>query len=139
MSSSDDDSDAPEHVSLSASKRQAIGRKKDVAKELAQVKLKRKEHNRERDRQLKQQSSKQRSRLVLDEESAAEGDEETADPRLLPDHLFAAAFNQPSPAPEPCLPEDVPHKTQQRKRKHTDLTPKDRIIGEASPSPLKRA
>ena len=135
MSSSDYDSDAPEHVSLSASKRQAIGRKKDVAKELAQVKLKRKEHNRERDRQLKEQSSKQRSRPVVDEESAAE--EERGDPRLLPDHLFAAAFNQPSPAPDPRLPEDVPHKTQQRKRKHADLTPKDRIIGQALPSPLK--
>jgi hypothetical protein len=35
--SSEDDSDVPEQVSLSTSKQQAIGRKKDVAKELAQA------------------------------------------------------------------------------------------------------
>ena len=128
--SSEDDSDVPEQVSLSNSKRQAIGRKKDVAKELAQVKLRRKEHNRERDRQLKEQSSKHRTELIPDEEDSSSGeDEEPKDPRLLPDRLFAAAFNQPSQALGQSVPKDTPPKYQQKKRKRTDLTPKDRIVG----------
>jgi len=137
MSTSEDDSDVPEQVSLSTSKQQVIGRKKDVAKELAQVGSKRKEHNRERDRQLKQQSSKQRTDLIPDEESSSEEDEVAKDPRLLPDHLFAAAFNQPSPEPGPSVPKDAPRKIQQKVRKRAYLTPKDRIIGQAFPSPSK--
>jgi len=130
MSSSEDDSDVPEQVPLSTSKRQVIGRKKNVAKELAQAKLKRKEHNRERDRQLKEQSSKQRTELITGEQDSSSGDdEEPGDPRLLPDHLFAAAFNQPSPAPGPSVPKDAPPKNQLKKWKRTGLTPKDRIIG----------
>ena len=136
MSTSGDDSDVPEQVPLSTSKRQVIGRRKDVAKELAQAGSKRKEHNRERDRQLKQQSSKQRADPIPDENSSAE-DEVVKDPRLLPDHLFAVAFNQPSPAPGPSVPEDAPHKPQQKVRKRAYLTPKDRIIGQAFPSPSK--
>lgn len=129
--SSENDSDVPEHISLSASKRQVIGRKKDVARELAQAKLKRKQHNRERDRQLKGQSSKPQAAPVADPEveSSAEEGEGTKDPRLLPDHLFVAAFNQPSPAPGPSVPKDTPKKTERRNRKRTDLTPKDRIVG----------
>ena len=137
MSASEDDSDVPEQVSLSTSKRQVIGRRKGVTKELAQAGSKRKEHNRERDRQLKQQSSKQRTELVLDEESSSGEDEEPKDPRLLPDHLFAAAFSQPSPAPGPSVPKDAPQKTQQKVRKRAHLTPKDRIIGQAFPSPSR--
>jgi len=136
MSTSEDDSDVPEQVPLSTSKRQVIGRRKDVAKELAQAGSKRKDHNRERDRQLKQQSSKQRTDLIPDEENSSGEDE---DPRLLPDHLFAAAFNQPSPAPGPSAPKDAPRKTRQKVRKRAHLTPKDRIIGQASPSPAKIA
>lgn len=133
MSSSENDSDAPEHVSLSASKRQAIDRRKDVAKELAQSKSKQKEHNRERDRKLKEQSSKQRSALITDsepeDERSAEEDEEAKDPHLLPDHLFAAAFNQSSSLSGPSVPKHASPKTRQRKRKRTDLSPKDRIVG----------
>lgn len=133
MSSSENDSDAPEHVSLSASKRQAIERRKDVAEGLAQAKSKRKEHNRERDRQLKEQSSKQRAALIADSESederSTEEGEEAKDPRLLPDHLFAAAFNQSSSISGPSVPKHAPPKTRQRKRKRTDLSPKDRIVG----------
>lgn len=127
------DSDVPEQVSLSTSKQQVIGRKKGVAKEVAQAKLKRKEHNRERDRQLKEQSSKQTTELISDseEESSSGEDEEPDDPRILPDHLFAAAFNQPPLAPAQSVPEDAPPKAQQRKRRRTDLTPKDKIIGRA--------
>lgn len=129
--SSENDSDAPEHVSLSTSKLQVIERKKDVARELAQVKSKRKQHNRERDRQLKGQSSKQRAKPVAEseEESSAEEDEEEKDQRLLPDHLFAAAFNQPLPAPGPSAPKDAPPKTRQKRRKQVHLTPKDRLVG----------
>ena len=131
MPSSEDDSDVPEQVSLSASKQQVIGRTKSVAKELAQAKLRRKEHNRERDRQLKEQSSKQRTELISDEEESSSGeDEEPNGSRLLPDHLFAAAFSQPSPAP-PSAPDKAPSETRQKKRRHPDLTPKDRIIGQA--------
>jgi hypothetical protein len=136
MSPSEDDSDGPEQVSLSTSRRQIIGRKKDVAKELAQAKSKQKEHNRERDRQLKEQSLKQRTELITDEEETSSGEEEEPeDPRLLPDHLFAAAFGQPSPAPAPSVLKDASLKTQQKKRKRADLTLKDRIIGQASPPP----
>lgn len=132
MSSSEDDSDVPEQVSLSTSKQQAIGRKKGVAKELAQAKLKRREYNRERDRQLKEQSSKPRTELAPDEEESSSGeDKEPNDPRLLPDHLFATAFNQSSPAPAPSVRKDAPPKTQQKKRKRTDLTPKDATTGRA--------
>ncbi|KAF9647630.1 hypothetical protein BDM02DRAFT_2530383 [Thelephora ganbajun] len=132
--SSEDDSDIPEQVSLSTSKRQVIGRKKDVARELAQAKSKRKEHNRERDRQLKERSLKQNTELILDEEESSSGEGETPkDPRLLPDHLFAAAFSQPFPAPAPSAHKDAHTKTQQKKRKRTDLTPKDRIIGQEVP------
>lgn len=132
MSSSEADSDVPEQVSLSTSKQQAIGRKKGVAKDLARAKLKRKEHNRERDRQLKEQSSKHIAELISDsEEESSSGEDETPpnDPRILPDHLFAAAFNQPPLAPAQSVPEDAPPKAQQRKRRRTDLTPKDKIIG----------
>lgn len=131
MSSSEDDSDVPEQVSLSTSKKQAVGRKKDVAGELAKAKLKRKELNRERDRQLKERSLGQRAELISDEEENSSGeDEEPSDPRLLPDHLFAAAFKQPSPAPvQPVPGKDAPPKTQKRRRTH--LTPKDKIIGRA--------
>ena len=132
MSSSSEDSDIPEQVSLSTSKRQVIGRKKGVAKELAQAKLKRKEHNRERDRQLKEQSSKLGAELIPDEEESSSGeDEEPNDPRTLPDHLFAAAFNKPSLAPVQSVPKDAPPKAQQKKRKRADLTPKDKMIGRA--------
>ena len=130
--SSEDDSDVPEQISLSTSKRQAVGRRKDVAKELSQAKLKQKEHNRERDRQLKQQSSKQRTELTPDNRDA-----EPKDPRRLPDHLFATAFNQPSPAPEPSVPKGVPLKTLQKERKRSDLTPRDQIVGQAFSSPSK--
>ena len=133
MSTSEDDSDVPEQVSLSTSKRQVIGRRRDVAKELAQAGSKRKEHNRERDRQLKQQSSNQRTDLIPDEESPPGEDEVAKDPRLLPDHLFVAAFSQPSPAPGPSVPKDAPRKTQRKVRKRASLTPKDRIIGQAFP------
>lgn len=131
MSSSQEDSDVPEQVSLTASKRQAIGRKKDIAKELVQAKLKRKERNREKDRQLKERSSKQTGGLVPDEEESPSGEDgEPNDPRLLPDHLFAAAFNQPLPAPVPYVPKSTPlPNTRHKKRKHDDLTPKDRIMG----------
>ena len=124
--SSENDSDVPEQVSLSASKLQVIGRKKDVARELAQAKSKRKRLNRERDRQLKEQSSKQMAELIADSEEESSEDEEAGDPRLLPDHLFVAAFNQQS---GPSIPKDAPPKTQQRKRKRTDPKPKDRIVG----------
>jgi len=137
MSTSEDDSDVPEQVSLSSSKRQVIGKRKDVAKVLAQAESKRKEHNRERDRQLKQQSSKPRTNLIPDEENSSGEGEVAKDPRLLPDHLFAAAFNQPSPTPGPSVPKDAPHKTQQKVRKRAYLTPRDRIIGQAFPSPSK--
>jgi len=138
MSSSEDDSDVPEQVSLSTSKRQVIGRKRDVAKELAQAKSKQKEYNRERDRQLKDQSSKQRTQVIPDEEESPSAEvEEPKDPRLLPDRLFAAAFNQPSPSPGPSVPEDAPRKAGQKQRKRTDLTPKDRIIGQAFRPPQK--
>jgi len=141
MSSSEADSDVPEQVSLSTSKQQAIGRKKGVAKELAREKLKRKEHNRERDRQLKEQSSKHIAELISgsEEESSSGEDETPNDPRILPDHLFAAAFNQPSTslAPAQSVPEDAPPKAQQRKRRRTDLTPKDKIIGRAFSSHSK--
>jgi hypothetical protein len=133
MSSSENDSDIPEHVPLSASKRQVIGRKKDVAKELAQAKMRRKEHNQERDRRLKEQASKQQVALIADSESegerSTEENAEAKDPRLLPDHLFAAAFNQPPPVPGPSVLEDVPPKVQQGKRKRTDLASRDRAIG----------
>ena len=129
MSSSEDDSEVPEQVSLSTSKQQVIGRTKDVAKELAQVVSKRKERNREKDRQLKQRSSKQGTEPTRDVKSSPGEDEQSRDPRLLPDHLFTAAFNQPSSAPGPSVPSDTPQKTQQRKRKRTYLTPKDQIIG----------
>ena len=130
--SSSEDSDVPEQVSLSTSKQQAIGRKKGVAKELSQAKLKRKEHNRERDRQLKEQSSKQRAELIPDEEESSSGeDEEPNDPRILPDHLFAAAFNQTSLIPAQSVLKDAPPTAQQKKRKRTDLTPKDKMIGRA--------
>lgn len=130
MTSSQEDSDVPEQVSLSTSKRQVIGRKKDVANELAQEKSKRKERNRERDRQLKERSSKQRAEPIPDEEgSSSGGDEEPSDPRFLPDHLFAAALSQPFPAPVPCVPEGAASNAQQKKRKRSDLTPKDRIVG----------
>ena len=140
MSSSEDDSDVPEQLSLSASKRQAIGRKTNVAKELAQAKSKRKERNRERDRQLKQRTSKQRTEVLLDEEESSAGEDEgqqPKDPRLLPDHLFSAAFNKPFPAPGPSVPRDAPINTQQRERKRIHLTPKDRIVGQAFSSPLE--
>lgn len=129
MSSSGDDSDVPEQVSLSISKLQVIGRKNDVAKELAQAKSKRKDRNREKDRQLKQRSSKQETELILDDE-----DGELKDPRLLPDHLFAVAFNQPPSASGPSAPRDAPPRARQRERKRSDLTPKDRIIGQVPPS-----
>jgi len=137
MSASEDDSDVPEQVSLSTSKRQVIGRNKDVAKELAQAESKRKEHNRERDRQLKQRSSKQSTELISDEGSSSGEDAEPKDPRLLPDHLFTAAFNQPSPTPGPSVPKDASLKTQQKVRKRAYLTPKDRIIGQVSPPPSR--
>lgn len=131
MSSGENDSDIPEHISLSTSKRQVIGRKKDVARELAQAKSKRRQHNRDRDRQLKERSSKQRAAPLPDpeEESSAEEDEEAKDPRLLPDHLFVAAFNRPPPTPETCAPKGAPPKTQQKRRKRTDTTQKDQTIG----------
>ena len=132
MSSSEDDSDVPEQVSLSTSKKQVVGRKNDVAKELAKAKLKRKELNQERDRQLKEQSSKQRAESILDEESSSGEDGEINDPRLLPDHLFAAAFKQPSPAPVRPVPKDALPKIQ-KKRKRTHLTPKDKMIGRVPP------
>jgi hypothetical protein len=134
MSSSEGDSDVPEQVSLSASKKQVVGRKKDVAGELAKAKLKRKELNRERDRQLKERSSGQTAELIPDEGSSSGEDEEPNDPRLLPDHLFAAAFKQPSPAPVRPVPKDAPPKIQ-KKRKRIHLTPKDKMIGRASSSP----
>jgi len=139
MSSSQEDSDVPEQVSLSTSKRQVIGRKKDVANELAQAKSKRKERNRERDRQLKEQSSKPKAEPILDEEESSGGDEEPNDPRFLPDHLFAAAFSQSLSAPVPCVPKGTPPNTQQKKRKRTGLTPKDRIVGCVFPHHLKSA
>ena len=133
MSSSENDSDIPEHVPLSDSKRQVIGRKKDVAKELAQAKLRRKEHNRERDHRLKEQALKQQAALIADsepeEERSTEEDAEAKVPRLLPDHIFAAAFNQPPPVPGPPVLEDAPPKTQQGKRKRTDPAQRDRVIG----------
>lgn len=141
MMSPENDSDVPEHVSLSTSKRQVIGRQKDVAKELSQAKLKQKQHNRERDRQLKEQSLKKWAPPVADsgEESSAKEDEEAKDPRLLPDHLFVAAFNQPPPAPKTSVPKDATPKTQKRRRKRTDLTPKDQIVGSVFLSPPKGA
>lgn len=133
MSSSEDDSDVPEQVSLSASKKRAVGRKKDVANELAKAKLKRKELNQERDRQLKERSSKQKAEPIIDEEENSSGeDEELNDPRLLPDHLFAAAFKQPSPVPVRPAPKDA-HPKIQKKRKRAHLTPKDKMIGRVSP------
>ena len=134
MSSSGDDLDVPEQVSLSTSKRQVIGRKKDVAKELAQAKSKQKEHNRERDRQLKQQTPKQNTDLIPDD---IDEDGEPKDPRLLPDHLFAAAFNRPSTPPTsgPSVSTGAPLKTRHKERKRSDLIPKDRVIGQAFPSP----
>lgn len=131
MSSSEDDSDVPEQVSLSASKQQVIGRTKGIAKELAQVKLKQKARNRERDRQLKEQSLKQRAELIPDEEGSRGEDEESDDPRLLSDHLFAAAFNQPPQAPVQSVSKDAPPKAQQKKRKRADPTAKDKILGRA--------
>ena len=149
MSSSenDSDSDVPEHVPLSTSKKQVIGRRKNVEKELALEKSKRKERNRARDRQLKERSlTNQQWGLTSDADSQAEPGEEslakeegrTNDSRFLPDHLFAAAFNRPSPTAGPR--DAVPTKTQERKRKRADLTPKDKMIGRASiPPPVKSA
>ena len=134
MPSSEDDSDVPEQVSLSTSKKQVVGRKKDIAGELAKAKLKRKELNRERDRQLKERSLGQSTELISDEEDPSGEDEEPNDPRLLPDHLFTAAFNQQSPAPARPVPKDAAPKIQ-KKRKRVHLTPKDKIIGRA-PLPL---
>lgn len=137
--SSENDSDVPEHISLSTSKRQVIRRQKDVARDITQTKLKRKQHNRERDRQLKEQSSRQRAEPLANpvEEDSAEENEEAKDSRLLPDHLFVAAFNRPLLTPEPSVPKNAPLKTQQRKRKRAGLTPKDRIMGQAFFSPSK--
>ena len=95
--------------------------------------MKRKQHNQERDRQLKEQSSKRWRGSVADSEE----DEEAKDPRLLPEHLFVAAFNQPPPAPGSSVPKDASQKTQHRNRKRTDPTPKDRIVGQAFSSPIE--
>ena len=127
--SSSEDSDVPEQVPLSTSKQQVIGRKKGVAQVLAQAKSRQKEHNRERDRQLKEQSSKQRAELIPGEECSSGEDGELNDPRTLPDHLFVAAFSQPPLAPVQSISKDAPPKAQQKKRKRTDLTPKDKMIG----------
>jgi hypothetical protein len=94
----EDDSDAPEQISLPTPKRQIIGRKKDIAKELPLVKSKRMEHDRERDRQPKEQPLKQRKKPIAEEgEASSRVDEEPENLRPLPDHLFAAALNQPPP------------------------------------------
>jgi hypothetical protein len=82
---------------------------------------------------LKEQSLKQRETLISDSEAEEERstDEDAAakDPRLLPDHLFAAAFSQPSSAPDSSVPEDALQETRQRKRKRADLGSRDRVIG----------